>query len=121
MIMRIALVTAISVFLAGGSGITQPGLGASQGTPRNPAQQTPPQPQPMAEMMKMHEQMMAQMKASDAKLDALVKDMNAAAGEARITAMAAVVNELARQTRAMHERMGQMHQHMMGGRGMMRR
>jgi hypothetical protein len=122
MIKRIALVTAVSALVVVGSGITRLGVGAWQGTPQNPAAQTPAQPQPgMAEMMKMHEQMMAQMKMSDAKLDALVKDMNAATGEAKINAMAAVVNELVRQNQATHERMGQMHQQMMGGRGMMRR
>jgi hypothetical protein len=75
----------------------------------------------MADMMKMHEQMMAEMKAGDAKFDALVKDMNAAAGDAKVNAMAAVVNELVRQHKAMHERMGQMHQQMMGPGMMMRR
>jgi hypothetical protein len=65
--------------------------------------------------------MMADMKAGDAKLDALVKDMNAATGEARVTAIAAVVNELVHQHHAMHGRMGQMHQHMMGPGMMMRR
>ena len=35
-----------------------------------------------AEMMKMDQQMMADMKAADGKLDQLVKDMNAAKGEA---------------------------------------
>ncbi len=51
----------------------------------------------------MHEQMMADMKAGDAKLDALVKDMNAATGDAKVDAIAAVVNELVRQQKAMHE------------------
>ena len=73
----------------------------------------------MQDMMKMHEQMMADMKAADSRLDALVKDMNAANGEARVTAVAAVVTELVRQQRSMHERMGQMHQQMMGAGGMM--
>jgi hypothetical protein len=77
------------------------------------------QPQSMQDMMKMHEQMMAEMKAGDAKLDALVKDMNSATGGTKIDAVAAVVNELVRQHQAMHGRMGQMHQQMMGGRGMM--
>ena len=89
-----------------------------------PAQQPPAaqQPQPgMQDMMKMHEQMMAEMKAGNAKLDALVKDMNAARGDAKIDAVAAVVNELVGQHKAMHERMGQMHEQMMGGRGMMMR
>jgi vancomycin resistance protein YoaR len=86
------------------------------------AQATAPQPQAqsnMQEMMKMHEQMMAEMKAADARLDALVKEMNTATGNAKINGVAAVVNELVRQHKAMHEHMGQMHQHMMGGRGMM--
>ena len=91
-------------------------------TSQNPAPQgTTPQPQPgMAEMMKMHEQMMGEMKVGDAKLDALIKDMNAAVGEAKVNAMASVVNELVRQQKAMHDHMGRMHQQMMG-RGMMMR
>jgi hypothetical protein len=86
------------------------------------AQETAQQQPRMQDMMKMHEQMMADMKAGDAKLDALVKNMNAASGEARVTAIAAVVNELVQQHKAMHGRMGQMHQQMMmGGRGRMMR
>lgn len=69
--------------------------------------------------MKMREQMMAEMKAADSRLDALVKDMNATNGDAKVTAVAAVVTELVRQQKSMPERMGQMHQQMMGGRGMM--
>ncbi len=76
-------------------------------------------PSNMQDMMKMHEQMMAEMKAADGRLDALVKDMNAATGEAKVDAVAAVVTELVRQQKSMHERTGQMHQQMMGGRGMM--
>jgi hypothetical protein len=92
---------------------------AAQGQAAQGATQ-PAQPR-MQDMMKMHEQMMAEMKAGDAKLDALVKDMNAANGEAKVTAIAAVVTELVQQHKAMHGRMGQMHQQMMmGGRGMMR-
>jgi ABC-type glycerol-3-phosphate transport system substrate-binding protein len=78
--------------------------------------------QPMPGMMKMHEQMTAEMKSADATLEALVKDMNAATGDAKINAVAAVVTELVQQHRAMHGRMEEMHQHMMGmGRGMMPR
>jgi hypothetical protein len=76
-------------------------------------------PSNMQDMMKMHDQMMAEMKAADARLDALVKEMNAASGEAKVNAVAAVVTELVRQHKSMHERMGQMHELMMGGRGMM--
>jgi hypothetical protein len=70
----------------------------------------------MQGMMKMHEQMMAEMTAGDAKLDALVQAMNAATGAGKVDATAAVVSELVRQQKAMHAHMGQV---MMGGRGMM--
>ena len=77
----------------------------------------------MAEMMKRHQQMMADIKAADLKLEELVKDMDAANGDARIAAIAQVVNELVRQQKTMHEHMGTMDQQMMmrmmGGRGMM--
>ncbi len=45
--------------------------------------------------------------------------MNAAKGEAKVDAVAAVVTQLVIQQKAMHGHMGQMHQMMMGGRGMM--
>ena len=70
-------------------------------------------------MMKMHQEMMAQMKADEAKLDALVTDMNAARGDARMAAMTAVLNELVRQHKGMSAHMNEMHQ-MMDGRTMMR-
>jgi hypothetical protein len=92
----------------------------SGGTPAVLAQaQTPGQAPSMQSMMKMHEQTMAQMKASEAKLDALVKSMNAASGDAKVDAIAAVVNELVSQHKAMHAHMDQMHQQMMGMGGMM--
>ena len=78
-----------------------------------PPQQTPG-------MMKMHDEMMAEMKAADARLDALVNDMNTATEEKRIAAVTAVVNELVRQQQGMRAHMTEMHQ-MMEGRGMMMR
>ena len=51
----------------------------------------------MGDMMKMHEKMMAEMQAADGRLDALVKTMNAAAGDAKTNAIAAVVSELVAQ------------------------
>jgi hypothetical protein len=59
-------------------------------------------------MMQRHEQMMAEMKASDARLDELVRAMNAATGDAKISAMAQVINELVRQHQAMHQHMASM-------------
>jgi hypothetical protein len=73
-------------------------------------------PQGMHDMMtKMHEAMMAEMKAADARLDVLVKDMNTATGEERIAAVTAVVNELVRQHKRMWAGMAEMQQSM-GGR-----
>ena len=70
-------------------------------------------PGPMA-MMKMHEQMMAGMKADEAKLDALVKEMNAATGDARIAAVIAAVNEIVRQQKTERAHMAEMHAMMAG-------
>lgn len=108
---RLLLVAACAAILVSGAVQRSSPLAAQD----SPAQQS----QRMQDMMKMHEQMMADMKAADAKLDALLKEMNAASGNARVDAMAAVVAELVRQNRSMHEHMVQMHQQMMGGRGMM--
>ena len=90
-------------------------------TAQAPAPQTakPAMQSNMGDMMKMHEKMMAETKAAEARLDALVKTMNAAAGDAKTNAMAAVVSELVAQQKLMHAHMTEMHQQMMGGRGMM--
>jgi hypothetical protein len=68
-----------------------------------PAQGSQPRgqtPSNMQDMMKMHEQIMAEMKAADGPLDALLKDMNAATGDAKVNAVAAVVTELVRLQRS---------------------
>ena len=86
-----------------------------------PAPQTakPATQSSMGDMMKMHEKMMTEMHAADGRLDALVKTMNAAAGDAKTNAIAAVVSELVAQHKQMHTHMTEMHQQMMGGLGMM--
>jgi hypothetical protein len=119
--MAIRLSRAGLVVLALVLGATRLGFNVAEATQQTPPAQgaTQPQPPAMQDMMKMHEQMMTEMQAGDAKLDALVKDMNDAKGDAKVNAVAAVVNELVRQHKAMHGRMGQMHQQMMGGHGMM--
>lgn len=113
MIKGIGLAAVVSVVLLAGARYSSLDV-----APAAAAQQPGGQPG-MADMKKMHEQMMAEMKAADAKLDELVKDMNSAKGDAKTNAIAAVVTELVRQHKAMHEHMGQMHEQMMGGRGMM--
>ena len=118
-IVKAALLGCMAVVIAPSAGLAAQAAPAHQHAAT--AQATPPSGMAAKcqAMMAGHDKMMAETKAADATLDALVKDMNAAAGEAKINAMTAVVNELVRQNKAMHERMGQMHQQMMGGRGMM--
>ena len=79
-----------------------------------------PEKSNMQDMMKMHQQMMAEMKAADAKLDQLVQQMNSANGQAKAGATAAVVTELVRQHKSMHQHMEHMHQQMMSGATMKR-
>ena len=113
---RFTLIVLLLVAVAIGSSLAGSGSVTAQSTEQTRGHRPESQ---MQHMMKMHEQMSAQMKADDAKLDALVKEMNSATGETRTTAIAAVVNELVRQHKSVHEHMGQMHEHMMAGRGMM--
>jgi hypothetical protein len=90
---------------------------SAQNPASGPAASASPNMPGMMDMMKMHEQMMAEMKANDAKLDALLKDVNGAKGDARVDALVAAVNELARQYKAERAHMNAMHQMMMGGHG----
>jgi hypothetical protein len=113
------LTRAVAMTLVVACGLFQfSAAGAAQDRPPQPSAQASEPSQSMQGMTKMHEQMMADMKAAVARLDALVKDMNASSGNAKATAIAAVVTELVAQQKSMHARMGQMHQQMMG-RGMM--
>jgi len=59
------------------------------------------------------EQMMAEMKNMDARLTEKVAAMNAAGGNEKIEAMAAVINELAAQRKTMQEHMMSRHEGMM--------
>ena len=115
---RLILATATIVVMT--IGVVQFGAaGAAPQVSSQPSAQSSGQTPGMPGMMKMHEQMLAEMKAGDEKLDALVKDMNAASGDAKVAAIAAVVTELAIQQHSMHQHMGHMHQQMMSGGGMM--
>ncbi len=65
-------------------------------------------------------QMMDDATAANARLDALLKDLSLATGDARIAALTAVVTELAQQQKTMHAHMSAMHgqmMQMMAGRG----
>jgi hypothetical protein len=74
-------------------------------------------------MMKDMQQHMRMMDSANARLDTLVRRMNRASGDAKVAAMAQVINELVTQRRAMQAHMRQMmqsHRRMMGGEMMMR-
>ncbi|HSQ03035.1 MAG TPA: hypothetical protein VLN59_03295 [Burkholderiales bacterium] len=75
--------------------------------------QTMPMGMPMQDMMKMHEKMMADMKASQTKLDDLAKKMNSTTGEAKVNAMAELLNEFVRDHKMMGDHMASMHDQMM--------
>ncbi len=69
-----------------------------------------------SQMMQMHQKMMDEMAAMDQKLDALVTQMNAAQGQAKVDAMAAVITEMINQRKQMREQMtSTMGRGMMGG------
>ena len=78
-----------------------------------PAQATGEQQAGMMMMM-----MMAKMKATDQKLDELVKKMNAAKGPEKVEAIAELLTALVQSQRTMHESMmheSMMHESMMSG------
>jgi len=65
------------------------------------------------QMMAMHTQMMADMKAMNSSLDQKVAAMNGAKGNAKVDAMAAVINEMATQRTQMMAKMSGMQDHKM--------
>ena len=65
------------------------------------------------EMMQKHEQMSTDMKAMDAKLDSMVASMNTTTGNEKTDAIAAIINEMVAQRKAMQEKMSSMQEGMM--------
>lgn len=64
-------------------------------------------------MMAHHKEMMAKMDAMDARIDELVKSMNAVKGSKKPDAVAAVINEMVAQRKQMREQMMAMQPEMM--------
>jgi hypothetical protein len=117
MVARVSLFVAAALFVA--VALSMPVASRLAAAP-DAVQQGAPAASGMGDMKQMHEKMMAAMKAGDARLDALVTTMNAAASnDAKTNAVAAVVTELVAQHKAMHGHMNEMHQHMMMGQPMM--
>ena len=83
------------------------------------AQQAPPKapehsmPMPQAGAMMDHDKMMADMKAADARLEALAQTMTSARGDDKVAAMQALLTELVENQVDMHRHMAMMHDHMM--------
>jgi hypothetical protein len=65
-------------------------------------------PQACREMMAMRQSMRAEQTSADAELNDLVAKMNAASGEQKVDAIAAVVSEMVAQRQARHEKMAEM-------------
>ncbi len=105
--------------------VTQPAY--AQSAPAPPVAQQQPDHQehrPVAElapgakaqetqMMAMQQKMMANMKAADATLDALVAKMNGAESGAKVDAIAELLKTMVQQQRTMHDGMMQMQGQMM--------
>lgn len=107
--LAVALLTTTTLSLAWAM---QPTPEASR--PAQPAAKGQPvMPADCASMGRMREEMMAQQKDADARLDRLVSDMNIAAGPLKPEAMAAVINELVVQRTEAHTRMAEMQPMMM--------
>ncbi len=70
-------------------------------------------PMPQAGGMVDHDTMMADMKAADARLEALAQTMASARGDDKIAAMQTLLSELVRNQVDMHRHMAMMHDHMM--------
>jgi hypothetical protein len=68
----------------------------------------------MGDMSEMHQKMETAMKAQDAELDKLVSEMNAAAGDKKAEAMAALLSKIVEQRKTMHGNMAGMHMEMKG-------
>ena len=111
--MRITRIAAVAAALA---------LSAQVSAAQQPGLPQPPERRPggMTGMSEMAEQM-RMMDSLNARLDTLVRRMNRATGNKKVTAMADVINELVAQRKAMQEHMRQMMEsrqgmmmHMMG-------
>jgi hypothetical protein len=114
MTMRLSVAGFVGLMLLAGT-FTVPLAAAGEQTPPAPPVGAAAQSKMLAmNMMRMHEQMAAAMKANDAKLDAVLQTLNAAEGAAQIDALVATVNELARQYKAERAHMNEMHQTMCG-------
>jgi hypothetical protein len=83
---------------------------AQQDSPKTPEHSMPT---PRVGGMMDHDKMMADMKAADARLEALAQTMTSARGDDKVAAMQALLTELVKNQVDMHRHMAMMHDHMM--------
>jgi hypothetical protein len=69
----------------------------------------------MRQMMELHQKMQAEMQQADGQLDALLAEMNGSTGEKKVEAIAALLNRMVQERKAVQHRMAEMHMQMMGG------
>lgn len=109
----VALLAAVVTLVAGAGSLAGEQVEAPPEQPRMDQPDTMGQGMMSEEMMQMHQKMHAEMKAMDQRLDLLVADMQAASGDDKVDAMAAVVAELVDQRKARHAMMMEMQPKMM--------
>jgi len=89
--------------------------GAQQASPKTPDHSMP---MSQASGMMDHDKMMTDMKAADARLEALAQTMTSARGDGKVAAMQALLTELVKNQVDMHRDMAaMMHEHMMSQKG----
>jgi hypothetical protein len=88
--------------------------GAQQATPQTPEHRMP---MPQAGGVMDHDKMMTDMKAADARLEALAHAMTSASGADKVAAMQTLLTELVKNQVDMHRHMTMMHDQMMAQMG----
>ena len=104
--MKLISIAAVAI----GAGLLIAPVRAQQAAPKAPEHSMPT---PQAGGMMDHDKMMADMKAADARLEALVQTMTSARGDDKLTAMQALLTELVKNQVDMRRHMAMMHDHMM--------
>ena len=105
--MKLIPIAALTIVVAG---LFLAPAGAQQVTPKAPEHNMP---MPQAGGMMDHDKMMANMKAADARLEALAQTMKSASGNEKVSAMQNLLTELVQNQVDMHRHMSMMHDHMM--------
>jgi hypothetical protein len=85
-------------------------VSAQQATPKAPEHSMP---MPPSGGMMNHDKMMSDMKAADARLEALAQAMKSASGNDKVRAMQELLTEIVQNQVDMHRQMSMMHDHMM--------